>query len=306
MTLVDEAFATGYALVDDTWAYPLRQGTALRAEAAGIAYASPADLPLVVEAGTKAAATTALHRRRIALYDKQAEAVMVAAAPFLARVDVKRLAYLLAILANFTRADRAAQMVSAITNYIHGLSGGPTDWDDANSAAFEAAVTRGWAEAQISPEHGPADPAKLRKAEQDAAGIALGLYGGGYEWTRQQVQRLGWDLSPQSLIDDNSDDQGPDRDKLAEAVGGIVTAHSAVGAAAADLMHQSWAQAFLAGVGAVAASTGRDQVLISWTTAEDERVCQTCDDNEANGPYTQDNVPDMPAHVNCRCALERY
>jgi 2'-5' RNA ligase len=38
-----------------------------------------------------------------------------------------------------------------------------------------------------------------------------------------------------------------------------------------------------------------------WITAGDVRVCATCDDNEANGPYAPGQFPTCPAHPLCRC-----
>jgi len=46
-----------------------------------------------------------------------------------------------------------------------------------------------------------------------------------------------------------------------------------------------------------------DQEAYEWLTQGDNDVCDMCDGNEADGPYTQDTVPDFPAHVNCRCQL---
>lgn len=40
-----------------------------------------------------------------------------------------------------------------------------------------------------------------------------------------------------------------------------------------------------------------------WDTAGDEAVCDTCAENEEGGPYTQDDLPDFPAHPHCRCMV---
>ena len=298
MTTPIEAFATGYASIDSPDIWPLTPGARLRARAASMAYEVAPDLLAVAEAGAKAAATTALHRKRIALYEHQAEAVMIAAAPFLSKVDPDKLTYLLALLAGNPRADRQAQAITSITGYVHDyLIGPPADWDDANSAAFAAAVRRGWAEAQISPDHGPADPAKLAKAEQDAAAMVLGIAGGGMDWTRRQISRLAWDLSPEAVL--KTDDPQA-------TVDGILKDHAGVGASAADLMHNTWGAAFLGGI-AARVSQGYQQPLIDWVTQEDDLVCPVpCDDNEANGPYGVNDIPDFPAHPNCRCSLEPH
>jgi Phage portal protein len=39
-----------------------------------------------------------------------------------------------------------------------------------------------------------------------------------------------------------------------------------------------------------------------WLDSNDVRVCPTCDDNAANGPYPIDAFPTMPDHPRCRCA----
>jgi hypothetical protein len=40
---------------------------------------------------------------------------------------------------------------------------------------------------------------------------------------------------------------------------------------------------------------------LSWTTMDDDKVCDLCQENE--GDYEPDDplLPDMPAHVICRC-----
>jgi SPP1 gp7 family putative phage head morphogenesis protein len=40
----------------------------------------------------------------------------------------------------------------------------------------------------------------------------------------------------------------------------------------------------------------------SWLSAEDGRVCVTCEENAANGPYPLADFPEMPGHPKCRCA----
>lgn len=40
----------------------------------------------------------------------------------------------------------------------------------------------------------------------------------------------------------------------------------------------------------------------NWLDAGDSRVCVTCEDNAANGPYLLDDFPAMPDHPKCRCA----
>lgn len=39
-----------------------------------------------------------------------------------------------------------------------------------------------------------------------------------------------------------------------------------------------------------------------WLDSNDMRVCPSCDDNAANGPYPLDQFPAMPDHPRCRCA----
>jgi len=44
-------------------------------------------------------------------------------------------------------------------------------------------------------------------------------------------------------------------------------------------------------------------ILLDWITAGDSRVCFTCDDYAARGPYTPDQVPGYP-HGRCRCSVD--
>jgi hypothetical protein len=46
-----------------------------------------------------------------------------------------------------------------------------------------------------------------------------------------------------------------------------------------------------------------DEEAYEWDTEGDTNVCDECQDNEDNGPYLGDDVPDFPAHVGCRCQL---
>lgn len=39
----------------------------------------------------------------------------------------------------------------------------------------------------------------------------------------------------------------------------------------------------------------------AWLSAGDERVCMTCESNEAQGPYPVGQFPSCPAHPGCRC-----
>jgi TPP-dependent pyruvate/acetoin dehydrogenase alpha subunit len=41
--------------------------------------------------------------------------------------------------------------------------------------------------------------------------------------------------------------------------------------------------------------------FLIYQTAEDEDVCEICDGNRGEYDFTETNLPDLPAHVNCRC-----
>lgn len=44
--------------------------------------------------------------------------------------------------------------------------------------------------------------------------------------------------------------------------------------------------------------------LVGWLTANDDLVCEDCEDGEAGSPYTLDEASALiPAHPNCRCAV---
>jgi hypothetical protein len=45
------------------------------------------------------------------------------------------------------------------------------------------------------------------------------------------------------------------------------------------------------------------QILLSWITAGDSRVCPVCSGYEDNSPYLPQNVPDYP-HPRCRCSVD--
>jgi hypothetical protein len=288
------AFATGYASAahPDIWPpSPLARNH----RRAAIAASSTDTLLLVAEAGQKAAYTTALHRSRLRLYDQHETAIMVAAAPFLAHVDAKELAVLLALLAQHPRTSRQAQAITTITNAVHGITGSPVTWDDANSAAFQAAVARGMAEADASPTHGPANPADVKASHAAAAKLAATIRGGGPEWTRRQISRVAWQLSAENVLTATTPHV---------AVAGILHAHAGVGAAAGDLMHKAWGQAFVAGVVAGAAIANMPTPMFNFQTQEDDLVCPDCDDAEENGPYAAGDLPPCPLHPSCRCSTE--
>jgi hypothetical protein len=48
----------------------------------------------------------------------------------------------------------------------------------------------------------------------------------------------------------------------------------------------------------------RDQALVNVQTAEDDDVCEECQDLAESGPYTLEEAEALiPAHINCRCEL---
>lgn len=292
MTVLD-AFAAGYASIplDDIW--PIPPGVRLRARAAVETGATPV---LIAEAGQQAAHTVALHRARIRLYDDHAALIATAAAPYLAKVDPKHLAYLLALLAGHPRSVRRDQAVTTITGAIYSTAH-PADWDDANTAAFRAVTARGYAEADSAPDGGgAANPIDVHHGLAAAGAVVAGVATAGPDWTRQQIRRLAWDLSAQQYVDP---DDGTER------IGQTVNSGDSIRNAAGDLMHGALSSAFVAGIMAGNAMNGT-QRLVSWVTMEDDRVCQACSDNEDGGPYPPDGVPDCPAHPDCRCGTEAY
>lgn len=57
------------------------------------------------------------------------------------------------------------------------------------------------------------------------------------------------------------------------------------------------------GAGLLAAYVAAGLQSLSWITAGDERVCETCLSNEAGSPYSLLGAPRLPAHPRCRCVL---
>ncbi len=46
-----------------------------------------------------------------------------------------------------------------------------------------------------------------------------------------------------------------------------------------------------------------DEEAFDWSTQNDD-ACEECKENEDEGPYLADDVPEFPAHPNCRCQVE--
>lgn len=272
------AWAAGYALCDHPDAYP--------------ATARPTAGRHLAETGRKAAFTTALHRSRMRLYSNQRAHVLRAARPYLAQVKAGDLLTVLALLAAHDRPTRQAQAVTTITGAVH-RHGPPAAWDDANTAAHNATAARGWAEADAAPSAGgPADPHHVDHVLPAAAAATAIAMAGGSDWTRQQISRLAWQLSPDKILAGSNPEL---------SIAQVLADPTAVGDSAEDLMHGTYGSAFVAWF-----NTGDGTSLgqIEWVTAEDDRVCDICDDNESGGPYPPDGVPDFPAHPLCRCSLE--
>jgi hypothetical protein len=57
------------------------------------------------------------------------------------------------------------------------------------------------------------------------------------------------------------------------------------------------------GLGLLAAYLAFGVQAVTWFTAGDQRVCNTCVANEAGGPYSPFAAPPLPAHPRCRCIL---
>lgn len=57
------------------------------------------------------------------------------------------------------------------------------------------------------------------------------------------------------------------------------------------------------GAGMLAAYLGAGAQAVVWMTAGDARVCNLCEDNETDSPYSLLGAPTLPAHARCRCCL---
>lgn len=61
----------------------------------------------------------------------------------------------------------------------------------------------------------------------------------------------------------------------------------------------------LSGEGFIAEVRKEGETLVEWITAEDERVCTICEDLDKRIFEVDSVLDNYPAHVNCRCMLER-
>ncbi|MFE4867722.1 hypothetical protein [Streptomyces sp. NPDC056682] len=57
------------------------------------------------------------------------------------------------------------------------------------------------------------------------------------------------------------------------------------------------------GAGMLSAYLGAGAQAVVWMTAGDARVCNLCQDNETDSPYSLLGAPSLPAHARCRCCL---
>lgn len=92
-------------------------------------------------------------------------------------------------------------------------------------------------------------------------------------------------------------EHGDSVDALARSLGDVVGDRSN-----SELI--AWTE--LARVQAAAADDTYRQAQVGeviWASAEDDRVCPTCDARETASPYELDAAPDVPAHPRCRCVV---
>lgn len=92
-----------------------------------------------------------------------------------------------------------------------------------------------------------------------------------------------------AIADSSNDPQGDGEDVLDDADDMSLAIDLAVSAAY--------------GAGLLAAYIAAGLQSLSWITAGDERVCETCIANEAGSPYSLLGAPMLPAHPRCRCVL---
>jgi hypothetical protein len=51
-------------------------------------------------------------------------------------------------------------------------------------------------------------------------------------------------------------------------------------------------------------SEGEQEDLVEWVTAQDDKVCQACEDAADESPYSIDEAQALiPLHPNCRCSV---
>lgn len=234
-----------------------------------------------------------LHRSRQRLWTKHLAVIAVAASAL--SVDAANLAQLLILTSDQPRERRKAQALSVLARALYQQPKVHDAWAQANADAYVAAHIRGQAEAMAS-DAGPAESrtvtalARKLATEPPPAEAAAS----GYDWVQQQLAGLGGNLADLAAAG-----QLPSADELAAEIQTAINAAEGPQWWAEEQMVGEWSSSFVATAAAVGG------VRLFFWTAEDDRVCPTCDGYEADNPYTPQTVPGVPVHPACRCDIER-
>jgi hypothetical protein len=281
-----DAYTAGYALIDAPDTLPLPRSAWLDI----LTLDDTLTVEEVLNRGTLTAARTALHRARLRLYSQHRVKVVAAARQALNGLSVPALTAQLILLANQPRAVRRDQAYSTLRSAAYGLTGQSATWQQANDDAASAATERGRAEAMATPTGGGTpDPKKVGAIL--AAGIGIGAVTA-TGWQDRQLARQAWILS--ATHPENADTPTAPVQAALDDLDGV-------GDQAEDDMHATMSGAF---VDYFDQGDGTTLGQYAWVTEDDDLVCPDCDDNESNGPYSIGDLPDMPAHPNCRCWFE--
>lgn len=292
-----QAWTLGYSAEPDPDIFPLGKAARVSCHAA-IEAAQPGQLDLdrVYEAGQTEARRQALHRNRDRLYAHHAALIGAAAAGIGAEIDGHTTARLMLLVADQPRDKRKAQALTALTAALGRSPETKTKWATANAGAYAAATARGKAEATVSINGGKVpSPAAVVKAEDVASVDDKDTWTAAYDWLDQQLASMAG-----TLADIAARGELPTADELAKEIQTAINAAEGPRWWAEEQMVGAWSTSFVA----TAKDVGGEDQRLFWWSAEDDRVCPSCDENEAENPYTPATIPDCPDHYNCRCDIE--
>lgn len=195
---------------------------------------------------------------------------------------------------------RKAAALTAATAMLQALVGAP-GWANLRQAIRDA-IAAGYAEGMVAAVAIAAEQASKTGLDWDAAFQRAyqqlerldTLWAGVDGWLGRLIARAAADLA-RALADQA--DSGATVDDMTTTATDLLSGNQidAVG------FTVDWAITAAAAAGAAALYQLAGATEVTWITVGDGRVCSTCDDNEANSPYTVDQVPEIPAHPRCRC-----
>lgn len=295
------AFAVGYAEDGEFPVTPRAAAACIAAQESANELDHPAIGPLIVEAGRKEGKRSRRESAYVRLYKRHAKLLIPIIDRILGRLDLDDLApkvvqaasHQTAGLASVTarRAAVAGVVYGAITAKTHAQD--RTDLAAVNASGWASSTAYGVGEAQATPpKGGPPDPAKVAAAT--AAALKLipseAAQQATQAWTDLELRTIAMNAAIAAR-------DGAAVDGAVRAVKAALIDSGRAEAAYADLLHQAVTNAFIAQTQAQTPG-----VLYDWITQADP--CPICEGYAVDGPYLAQDVPDLPAHPNCRCSLE--